>query len=86
MHIYKEFARKRHPEACQVSSGKYLQQVRKPVGNIWFVNTPMGKNCIGSIAKKMFQDAGLTYSRKTNHWRKTEIQSLLHAGIAPTEV
>lgn len=35
----------------------------------------------------MFASAGLKYDRKTNHsGRKTAIQNLLHAGIAPTDV
>ena len=35
----------------------------------------------------MFADAGLASTRKTNHsGRKTAIQTLLHAGVVPTEV
>lgn len=88
--IYKEFHKRRPKEACLPNSRVYLQPVRKPSldnDDVWFVNVPLGKNTIGSIAKKMFADAGLASTRKTNHsGRKTAIQTLLHAGVAPTEV
>ena len=88
--IYKEFHKRRPKEACLPNSRVYLQPVRKPSldnDDVWFVNVPLGKNTIGSIAKKMFADAGLASTRKTNHsGRKTAIQTLLHAEVAPTEV
>lgn len=61
--------------------------MKEPTTDVWFKNAPIGKNTIGTIAKKMFEEAGLNSSLKTNHsGRKTAIQSLLHSGIAPNEV
>ena len=79
---------KRRPtEACHATSRFYLQPIIRPKSEIWFMNSPLGKNSIGKIAKKMFETAGLDANGKTNHsGRKSAIQALLHAGIAPTEV
>jgi hypothetical protein len=65
----------------------YLQPIKQPRTDIWFTNAPIGKNTLGNIAKTMFASTGLKYDRKTNHsGRKTAIQNLLYAGIAPTDV
>ena len=71
----------------QASSRFYLQLIKNPNCKIWYRNAPIGKNTIGSIAKRIFGNAVLNSSKKSDHSaRKTGIQCLLHAGIPPTNV
>jgi hypothetical protein len=83
--MYKEYARRRPPAACESTSRFYLQPLKKPAGYVWYSCQPLGKNSIGNLAKRMSAEAGL--EKKTNHsGRKTAIQTLLHAEVPPTNV
>ena len=85
--VYREFARHRPLDVCEPESRFYLQPVKNPRTSVWYTRQPLGKNTIGSIAKVMAQKAGLAATNKTNHsGRKTAVQTLLHAGIPPTDV
>ena len=53
---------------------------------MWFTKQVIGKNTIGNIAKQMALQAGLSEARTNHSGRKTAIQTLLHAGIPPTDV
>jgi site-specific recombinase XerD len=63
-----------------------LKANERAKSEVWFCHTPLGKNSIGNIAKKMTEQAGI-HEKKTNHsGRKTAIQTLLHAAVPPTAV
>ena len=57
---------------------------RKPEDQIWFLNSPMGKNKIGKFLSKATKDLPLSRSGKyTNHSvRKTCIKTLLDSGVS----
>jgi len=72
---------------CQPESRFYLKPLKIPTSDSWFSRQPLGKNSIGNMAKTMSLKAGFASGNKTNHsGRKTAIQTLLHAGIPPTNV
>jgi hypothetical protein len=89
--IYKEYSDRRPSNSLQPDSRFYLQpnpfhgQDGKK-GEAWFINSGMGKNTLGEIAKRMSEDAGFS-ARHTNHsGRKTCITELLDAKVPPNEV
>jgi hypothetical protein len=88
VHIYKEYARHRPADYCAPDARFYLKPLKDCQFEQWFSMQPMGKNTIGAIAKQMAFDASLSSAaQKSNHsGRKTVIQTLLHAGVPPTDV
>ena len=69
----------------------YLSVIDKLVSNIWFKKTPMGKNTIDSIMKKMKLNSPLIdlcpEKRITNHSaRKTVIKKLKSSGILKCKI
>jgi hypothetical protein len=89
--LYKVYAEQR-PESTKTPESRfYLCANPKfgkscPSGNRWFLDIPIGKNSLGSIAKRMSEQANFS-ARHTNHsGRKTSITNLLDAGCPPTEV
>jgi hypothetical protein len=85
--VYKEYARRRPSDCSGPDSRFYLKPHDNPTPDVWFTRQPIGKNAIGFIAKKMAIEANLPSVNKTNHSaRKMAIQTLLHAGIPPTDV
>ena len=69
----------------------YLTVVDKPVSNVWFKKTPMGKNTIDSIIKKMKLNSHLIdlcpEKRITNHSaRKTVVKKLKSSGVPKCEI
>lgn len=89
--IYKEYSDRRPSNSLQPDSRFYLQpnpfygQGGKK-GEAWFINSGMGKNTLGEIAKRMSEEAGFS-ARHTNHsGRKTCITELLDAKVPPNEV
>ena len=64
----------------------YLSVIDKPVSNVWFKKTPMGKKTIDSIMKKMKLNSPLIglcpEKRITNHSaRKTVVKKFKSSGI-----
>ena len=85
--VYKEYACRRPSDCSGPDCRFYLKPHDTPTTNVWFTKQPIGKNGIGFIAKKMALDAQLpTVNRKNHSGRKMAIQTLLHAGIPPTDV
>jgi hypothetical protein len=89
--LYKAFAEHR-PESMKTPESRFSLCVNPmfgkatPTGHKWFLDVPIGKNSLGSIAKKMSEKANFS-ARHTNHsGRKTSITNLLDAGCPPTEV
>ena len=41
------------PDEMKTTDPFYLSVIDKPVSNVWFKKTPIGKNTIDSIMKKM---------------------------------
>ena len=83
--LFKVYLEKRPEEM------KYLSLIDKPVSNIWFKKTPMGKNTIDSIMKKMKLNSPLIdlcpEKRITNHSaRKTVVKKLKSSGIPKCEI
>jgi hypothetical protein len=84
--VYRVYASRRPESCCQPDSRFYLKPMKELKSEVWFCHTPLGKNSIGNIAKKMTERAGI-HEKKTNHsGRKTAIQTLLHAAVPPTAV
>ena len=50
--LFKLYLEKR-PEEMKTTGPFYLSVIDKPVSNAWFKKTPMGKNTIDCIMKKM---------------------------------
>ena len=50
--LFKVYLEKR-PEEMKTTGPFYLSVIDKPVSNVWFKKTPMGKSTIDSIMKKM---------------------------------
>lgn len=85
--LYKEYARHRPINYCEPDTRFYLTPIKEPKNDIWYTRQPLGKNTIGNIAKAMALDGNIPSTKITNHsGRKTAIQTLLHAGIPPTDV
>ena len=78
--LFKVYLEKR-PEEMKTTGPFYLSVIDKPVSNVWFKKTPMGKNTIDSIMKKMELNSPLIdlclEKRITNHSaRKTVVKKL----------
>ena len=83
--LFKVYLEKR-PEEMKTTGPFYLSVIDKPVSNVWFKKTPMGKNTIDSIMKKMKLNSPLIdlcpEKRITNHSaRKTVVKKLKSSGI-----
>ena len=50
--MFKVYLEKR-PEEMKTTGPFHFSVIDKPVSNVWFKKTPMGKNTIDSIMKKM---------------------------------
>ena len=50
--LFKVYLEKR-PEEMKTTGPFYLSVIDKPVSNVWFKKTLMGKNAVDSIMKKM---------------------------------
>ena len=68
--MFKVYLEKRHEE-MKTTGPYYLSVIYKPVSNVWSKKTPMGKNTIDSIMKKMKLNSPLIdlcpERRITNH-------------------
>ena len=79
------------PEEMKSTGPFYLSVIDKPVSNVWFKKTPMGKNTIDSIMKKMKLTSPLIdlcpEKRITNHSaRYTVVNKLKSSGIPKCEI
>ena len=88
--FFKVFLEK-SPEEMKTTGPFYLSVIDKPVSNVWFKKTPMGKNTIDSIMKKMKLNSPLIdlcpEKRITNHSaRKTVVKKLKSSGISKCEI
>ena len=86
--LFKVYLEKR-PEEMKTTGPFYLSVIDKPVSNVWFKKTPMGKNTI--IMKKMKLNSSLNDlcpERKiTNHSaRKAVVKKLKSSGIPKCEI
>ena len=81
----------KRPEEMKTTGPFYLSVIDKTVSNVWFKKTPMGKNTIDSIMKKMKLDSPLIdlcpEKRITSHSaRKTVVKKLKSFGIPKCEI
>ena len=88
--LFKIYLEKR-PEEMKTTGPFYLSVIDKLVSNVWFKKTPMGKNTIDSIMKKMKLNSPLTdlcpEKRITHHSaRKTVVKKLKSSGIPKCEI
>ena len=88
--LFKVYLEKR-PEEMKTTGPFYLSVIDKLVSNVWFKKTPMGKNTIDSIMKKMKLNSPLIdlcpEKRITNHSaRKTVVKKLKSSGIPKCEI
>ena len=88
--LFKIYLEKR-PEEMKTTGPFYLSVIDKPVSNVWFKKTPMGKNTIDSIMKKMKLNSPLIdlcpEKRITDHSaRKTVVKKLKSSGIPKCEI
>ena len=88
--LFKVYLEKR-PEGMKTTGPFYLSVIDKLVSNVWFKKTPMGKNTIDSIMKKMKLISPLIdlcpERRITNHSaRKTVVKKLKSSGIPKCEI
>ena len=88
--LFKVYLEKR-PEEMRTTGPFYLSGIDKPVSNVWFKKTPMGKNTIDSIMKKMKLNSPLidlcSEKRITNHSaRKTVVKKLKSSRIPKCEI
>ena len=88
--LFKVYLEKR-PEEMKTTVPFYLSMIDKPVSNLWLKKTPMGKNTIDSIMKKMKLNSPLIDlcpdKGITNHSaRKTVIKKLKSSGIPKCEI
>ena len=88
--MFKVYLEKR-PEEIKTTGPFYLSVIDKPVSNVWSKKTPMGKNTIDSIIKKMKLNSPLIdlcpEKRITNHSaRKTAVKKLKSSGIPKCEI
>ena len=88
--MFKVYLEKR-PEKMKTTGPFYLSVIDKPVSNVCFKKTPMGKNTIDSIMKKMKLNSPLIdlcpEKRITNHSsRKTVVKKLKSSGIPKCEI
>ena len=79
------------PKEMKTTDPFYLSVIDKTVSNVWFKKTPMGKNTIDSIMKKMKLNSPLIdlcpEKRITNHSaRKTVIKKLKSSGIPKCKI
>ena len=78
---YKEYEKRRLPQSLQATSRFYLQPIKNPNCEIWYRNAHIGKNTIGSIAKKVFGNAGLNSSRKSNHSARKQAYNVYYMSV-----
>ena len=88
--LFKVYLEKR-PKEMKTTDPFYLSVIDKPVSSVWFKKTPMGKNTIDSIMKKMKLNSLLIdlcpEKRITNHsTRKTVVKKLKSSGIPKCEM
>ena len=88
--LFKVYVEKR-PEEMRTTGPFYLLVVHKAVSNVWFKKTPMGKNTIDSVMKKMKLNWPLIdlcpEKRISNHSaRKTVVKKLKSSGIPKCEI
>ena len=87
---FKEFVNRRPTAAKSPESPFFLavRHRRKPEDQIWFLNSPMGKNKIGKFLSNATKDLPLSRSGKySNHSvRKTCIKTLLDSGVSHNSV
>ena len=63
------------------STAFYLTPLKKPKGDIWFMNTPVGHNTLNQTVKRLCQAAGIE-GFKTNHsLRVTNATRLFASGV-----
>ena len=88
--LFKVYLEKR-PEEMKTTSPFYLSVIDKPVSNVWFKKTPIGKNTSDSIMKKMKLNSPLIdlcpEKRITNHSvRETVVKKLKSSRIPKFEI
>ena len=79
---YKEYARRRPSCACQLDSPFFLaiNHKRKENSDIWFMNSPLGKNLLGTLMKSGCEAAGVKGSVTNHSVRKTAVKRALDSG------
>ncbi|XP_019616227.1 PREDICTED: LOW QUALITY PROTEIN: uncharacterized protein KIAA1958-like [Branchiostoma belcheri] len=89
VNLYREYRKRRPMTQMHPTAPFYLgiNQARKCDAEVWFINSPMGKNKIGNIMSTMAGKGGLS-GRKVNHSaRKTmAVQTLVAADLPPTRI
>ena len=88
--LFKVYLEKR-PKEMKTTDPFYLSVIDKTVSNVWFKRTPMGKNTIDSIMKKMKLNSPLIdlcpEKRITNHSaRKTVVKKLKSSRIPKCKI
>ena len=88
--LFKLYLEKR-PKEMKTSGPFYLSVIDKPVSSIWFKKTPVGKNTINTIMKKMKENSPLKelcpQKKITNHSaRKTVVKKLKRSGVPKSEI
>ena len=89
--LFKVYLDKRPEERKTCTGPFYLSVIDKPVSNVWFKKTVMGKNTIDSVMKKMKLNPPLIdlcpEKRITNHSaRKTVVKKLKSSGMPKCEI
>lgn len=64
------------PKEGDVSTSFYLSPVDNPTSNIWFKTTPVGRNTLAKLMKKIAESASLEGKITNSTGRKTVIQRL----------
>ena len=84
--LFKVYLEKR-PEEMKTTGPFYLSVIDKPVSNVWFKKTPMGKNTIDSIMKKMKLNSPLIdlcpEKGTTNHSAQKTVVKKLKSSVIP---
>jgi hypothetical protein len=70
----------------QTTGPFYLSAIDNPTSEVWYKKTPMGKNTINNIMKKMQENSPLNSicpdKKLTNHsTRKTVVKKLKSCGV-----
>lgn len=88
--LFKQYIQRR-PSEMKTTGPFYLSVIESPTTDIWYKKTPMGKNTIDNIMKKMKENSPLKVAcpekKLTNHSaRKTVVKKLKSSGVPKCEI
>jgi site-specific recombinase XerD len=75
----------------RLTSGKnihnfYLQPLETPTATKWYKDQALGKNSLGNVTKKLFDNAGIS-GHFTNHsLRRSKVSRMFQAGADKEEI